>query len=50
MQMLIDVMLRHKMYPVALVGDVWKAFHEIEVAVEDRDCLRFLWVEVPKDA
>lgn len=33
------------MHPVVLVGDVQKAFHQIEVAVEDRDCLRFLLVE-----
>ena len=50
MPMLFDIVLRYRMYPVALVGDVQKAFHQIEVAVEDRDCLRFLWVEDPKNA
>ncbi|XP_065069772.1 uncharacterized protein LOC135694820 [Rhopilema esculentum] len=48
--MLFDIVLRYRMYLVALVGDVQKAFHQIEVAVEDRDCLRFLWVEDPKNA
>ncbi len=33
------------MYPVAVVGDVQKAFHQIEVAEGDRDSLRFLWVK-----
>ena len=47
--MLFDIVLRYRMYPVALVGDVQKAFHQIEVAVEDKDCLRFLWVEDPKN-
>ena len=38
MEVLFDVVLRHRMYPVALVGDVQKAFHQIKIATEDRDC------------
>ena len=49
MPMLYDILLRYRLYPITLVGDVQKAFHQIEVAVEDRDCLKFLWVEDPKD-
>ena len=49
MPMLYDILLRYRPYHIALVGDVQKAFHQIEVAVEDRDCLKFLWVEDPKD-
>ena len=41
--------LRYRMYPVALVGDVRKVFHQIEVAVAAIDYLRFLWVEDLKD-
>ena len=37
------------MLPIALVGDVRKAFHQVEVCERDRDCLRFLWVEDPTD-
>ena len=33
------------MLPIALVGDVQKAFRQVEVCERDRDCLRFLWVE-----
>ena len=47
--MLFDIILRYRMYAVALVGDVQKAFHQIEVSEEDRDCLRFLWMEDPND-
>ena len=49
MPMLFDIVLRYRMYAVALVGDVQKAFHQIEVSEEDRDCLRFLWMVDPKD-
>ena len=47
--MLFDAILRYRMYPVALVGDVRKACHHLEVVAEDRDYLRFLWVEDRKD-
>jgi len=47
--MLYDVLLRFRMHPVALVGDIQKAFHQIEVAEDDRDCLRFLWLKDSKN-
>ena len=43
--LLFDVLVRYGMSPIALVGDVQKAFHQVEVCERDCDCLRFLWVE-----
>ena len=43
--MLHDVLLRFRMFPVALVGDIKGAFHQILVDEKDRDSMRFLWVE-----
>ena len=40
-----DVLMRFKMLPIALVGDVQKAFHQVEVCERDCDCLSFLWVK-----
>ena len=39
--------MRFRRLPIALVGDVQKSFHQVEVCERDRDCLRFLWVEDP---
>ena len=33
------------MNPVALVGDIEKAFLNIEIHPQDQDCLRFLWLK-----
>ena len=49
MPMLFDIILSYRIYAVALGGDVQKAFHQIEVSKENRDCLRFLWMEDAKD-
>ncbi len=43
--MIFDVLLRFRANNVALVGDIEKAFLNIEIHPEDRDCLRFLWVK-----
>eukprot|EP00795_Rhopilema_esculentum_P016060 gene16060-7407_t len=43
--MLYDVLLRFLMFPVALVGDIKSAFHQILVYEKDRDSMRFLQVE-----
>ena len=40
-----DVLLRFRANQVALVGDIEKAFLNIEIHPEDRDCLRFLWLK-----
>ena len=37
-------MIRFKENKIALVADNEKAFLNVEVNKEDRDCLRFLWV------
>ena len=34
---------------MVLVGEIEKAFLNVEVNPEDRDCLRFLWVQKPPD-
>ena len=43
--MLYDILLRFRMFPVAILGDIEKAFLQIEVSKEDRDAMRFLWVK-----
>ena len=43
--MIFNVLLRFREKRIALVGDVEKAFLNVGVAEEDRDVLRFLWVD-----
>ena len=43
--MLYDVLLKIREHEVALFGDIKQAFQNIEVATEDRDAMRFLWVD-----
>ena len=38
-----DVLVRQRAYPVALTGDIKKAFLQIRIKEEDRDSLRFHW-------
>ena len=40
-----DILLRFRIHAVALVGDIEKAFLMISVNKQDRDVLRFLWVD-----
>eukprot|EP00794_Sanderia_malayensis_P018333 gene18333-biopygen12280 len=42
--MIFDVLMRFRMNLIALVGDIEKAFLNIEIHEEDRGCLRFLWL------
>ena len=42
---ILDIILRFRMYMIALIGDIEKAFLMVSVAPEDRDVLRFLWVD-----
>ena len=44
-QKIMDILLRFRSYPVALTADIEKAFLMISVAEEDRNSLRFLWVD-----
>ena len=43
--LIFDILLRFRADRVALVGDIEKAFLNIEIHPQDRDCLRFLWVK-----
>ena len=43
--LLYEILIRFRQKRIALVGDIEKAFLNIEVKLRDRDCLRFLWVE-----
>ena len=37
------------MYPVGIIADIEKAFHQIVVNPADRDMLQFLWLEDSND-
>ena len=41
---LYDILIRFREKRIALVGDIAKAFLNVEVKLRDQDCLRFLWV------
>ena len=43
--LIFDVLLRFRMQKVALIGDMEKAFLQISIDPEQRDLLRFLWME-----
>ena len=47
--LLYDILIRVRLHKSVLMGDIKKAFLQIEVVPEDRDALRFLWVENIKD-
>ena len=47
--LLFHILLRFREKRTALVGDIEKAFLSIEVNEADRNLLRFLWLENPKD-
>ena len=38
-----DILLRNRMKPFCITGDIKKAFLEIKISPEDRDALRLLW-------
>ena len=40
-----DILLKFRSYPTALTADIEKVFLMISVTEEDRDALRFLWVD-----
>ena len=46
--LIIEILLRFRLYPVAFVCDIQKkAFLQISIKKEERDALRFLWVDDP---
>lgn len=48
--LLFDILVRFRENRVALVGDIEKAFLNVSVDVNDRDCLSFLWVDDARDS
>ena len=49
-QSLLDIILRFRAQNVALTADIEKAFLMVSVSEEDRDVLRFLWIDdITKD-
>ena len=44
-QNIAEILLRFRLFPVALVADIKKAFLMVSVVKEDRDALRFLWLD-----
>ena len=43
--LLFDILLRFRPPKIALIGDLEKAFLNVEVKPEDRNLLRFLWID-----
>ena len=39
------VLQRFRLHPIAIVADITEMFHQVKVAPEDTDALRFLWKE-----
>ena len=46
---LVDVLLRFRLYPVALTADVSKMYRAIELTDDDKDLHRFVWRSHPKE-
>ena len=42
-----DILIRFRTHKMALIGDIEKAFHMISINEDDRNMLRFLWVDDP---
>ena len=47
--LLYDVLLRFRIFPIAITADIAHAFLNISIAEHDRDSLRFLWLENYRD-
>ena len=46
-QKILDILTRFRVHKVAIIADIEKAFLMISIADEDREFLRFLWVDDP---
>ena len=44
-QRIFDLLLRFRVHRVALIADIEKAFLMVSVAKDDRNSLRFLWID-----
>ena len=48
--LILDILLRFRMFSTVLIGDLEKAFLSIRITPEQRDLLRFIWVDdITKD-
>ena len=43
-----DILVRNRLKPVALTGDLKQAFLQVRIRLEDRDALRFHWIKDKK--
>ena len=43
-----DILVRNRLKPVALAGDLKQAFLQVRIRLEDRDALRFHWIKDKK--
>ena len=49
-QLILDILLRFRAFKYVLIADLEKAFLQVSVVEDDRDVLRFLWVDdIKKD-
>ena len=42
---LFKILVRERFHPIALNGDIHKAFLQVRIRTEDRDAMRFHWLE-----
>jgi hypothetical protein len=46
---LFEILLRFRLNPVAIIGDIHQAFLQLHLDVKDRDLTRFFWYRVTRD-
>ena len=44
-QRIADILVRFRLFPIGLVADIEKAFLMVSIADDDKDVLRFLWLD-----
>ena len=43
--LLFDIIVRFREFPIGLTADIEKAFHQIQIAPQDREMIKFLWFD-----
>ena len=43
--LLFDIIIRFREYPIGLTADIEKAFHQVQIAPDDREMIKFLWFD-----